>query len=99
MVRLVASKVLSPVMKTIKKAPPCAACLFAKAQRRAWRNRSKSKTIRRQGHTVPGKGKSVEHMISHQSGLISQVPGALTHNRYLGAVTMVDHASNFVIPT
>eukprot|EP00957_Ditylum_brightwellii_P023560 1778306-Ditylum_brightwellii.AAC.1 len=34
-------------------------------------------------------------MISHQPRLIPQVTGALTHDRYWGALTMVDHASNF----
>eukprot|EP00957_Ditylum_brightwellii_P032801 2486754-Ditylum_brightwellii.AAC.1 len=34
-------------------------------------------------------------MISHQPGLIPQVTGTLTQDRYWGAVTMVDHASNF----
>eukprot|EP00957_Ditylum_brightwellii_P013992 1055594-Ditylum_brightwellii.AAC.1 len=34
-------------------------------------------------------------MISHQSGLIPQVAGTLSHDRYWGAVTMMDHASNF----
>eukprot|EP00957_Ditylum_brightwellii_P146657 11163606-Ditylum_brightwellii.AAC.1 len=34
-------------------------------------------------------------MVSHQPGPIPQVTGALTYDIYWGAVTMVDHASNF----
>eukprot|EP00957_Ditylum_brightwellii_P170956 13012712-Ditylum_brightwellii.AAC.1 len=34
-------------------------------------------------------------MISHQLGLIPQVTGTLTHDNYWGAVTMMDHVSNF----
>eukprot|EP00957_Ditylum_brightwellii_P179057 13639747-Ditylum_brightwellii.AAC.1 len=34
-------------------------------------------------------------MISHQPGLILQVIGTLTHDRYWVEVTMVDHASKF----
>eukprot|EP00957_Ditylum_brightwellii_P212331 15367190-Ditylum_brightwellii.AAC.1 len=34
-------------------------------------------------------------MISHQPDLIPQVTGRLAHDKYWGAVTMVDHASTF----
>eukprot|EP00957_Ditylum_brightwellii_P087364 6649735-Ditylum_brightwellii.AAC.1 len=34
-------------------------------------------------------------MISHQPGIIPQVTGALTHDRYWGSFTMVDYASIF----
>eukprot|EP00957_Ditylum_brightwellii_P020464 1542624-Ditylum_brightwellii.AAC.1 len=34
-------------------------------------------------------------MISHQPVLVPQVTGRFTNDKYWGAVTMVDHASNF----
>eukprot|EP00957_Ditylum_brightwellii_P199690 15222567-Ditylum_brightwellii.AAC.1 len=83
------------VIKTIKKAPLCAAYLFDKAQRMAWRTRAETKPIWKKGYTKPGKGTSAEHMISNQPELISQVIRTLTHDTYWGAVNMVDHTSNF----
>eukprot|EP00957_Ditylum_brightwellii_P097177 7400850-Ditylum_brightwellii.AAC.1 len=86
---------LPPVLKQVKKAPHCAACLFVKAQRRAWRTKGTRRIMRKGTHKIPGKGTSANHMISYQPGLIPQVAGTLTHARYWGAVTMVDHAPNF----
>eukprot|EP00957_Ditylum_brightwellii_P062411 4736092-Ditylum_brightwellii.AAC.1 len=87
--------ILPPVLKQVKKAPPCTACLFAKAQRRALRTKGTHRTIRKGTHKTPGKVTSAGRMISHQPGLIPQVTGTLTYDRYWGGVTMVDHASNF----
>eukprot|EP00957_Ditylum_brightwellii_P102005 7774513-Ditylum_brightwellii.AAC.1 len=72
--RILAEKGASPsAIKYVKKAPQCAACLFAKAQKRAWCNKGKrSGTIRKAHHTSPGKSTSADHIISHQSGLIPQ---------------------------
>ena len=95
MVRLAKRGVIPARISRVKKAPPCAACLFAKAQRRAWRSRKKAKSIRKTTDSDPRKGTSVDHMISRQPGLIPQVTGTLTHDRYWGSVTVVDHASNF----
>eukprot|EP00957_Ditylum_brightwellii_P043221 3275593-Ditylum_brightwellii.AAC.1 len=80
MLRLAHREVLPPVIKYVKKVPPCAACRFATAQRRAWRTKAKAKTIRNQGHTAPGKSTSANHMTSHQPGLIPHVTGALSHD-------------------
>eukprot|EP00957_Ditylum_brightwellii_P204672 15340361-Ditylum_brightwellii.AAC.1 len=53
MVRLAERKVIRSAIKHIQKVSPCAACLFAKAQRRAWRNQQKKlKTIRKGHHTT-----------------------------------------------
>ena len=65
---------------------------FAKAQKR---RRGKDKSIRKPNHNKPGKGTSADHMVSHQPGLIPQVTGKLTHDRYSGSTTFVDHASNY----
>eukprot|EP00957_Ditylum_brightwellii_P094592 7204765-Ditylum_brightwellii.AAC.1 len=96
MVRLAERGTLPSVMKYVKKAPPCVACLFARTQRRAWCSKRKQNgTIQKAHHTSPGKRTSADHIISHQLGLIPQVTGKLTHDKYWGAVTMVNHASNF----
>eukprot|EP00957_Ditylum_brightwellii_P126984 9681427-Ditylum_brightwellii.AAC.1 len=97
MVRLAKRKVIPSAIKHTQKAPPCTTCLFTKAQRRAWRNqRKKLKSIRKRHHINLGDGTSADHIISHQPGLIPQVTGRLTHEKFWGAVTMVDHATRFV---
>eukprot|EP00957_Ditylum_brightwellii_P189859 14453983-Ditylum_brightwellii.AAC.1 len=89
MIRLAERGALQSAIKYAKKAPPCAACLFAKAQRRAWCSKSKRNgTIRKAHHTSPGKGTSADHISSHQPDLIPQVTGKLTHDKCWGAVTI-----------
>eukprot|EP00957_Ditylum_brightwellii_P086109 6551462-Ditylum_brightwellii.AAC.1 len=73
MIRLAEQGTIPPAIKHIRKAPPYAACIFAKAQKQAWRNKGGRKSsIRRKHHSTPGKGTSTDHMISHQPGLIPQ---------------------------
>eukprot|EP00957_Ditylum_brightwellii_P203150 15333441-Ditylum_brightwellii.AAC.2 len=73
MVRLAERGALPSAIKYTKKAPPCASCLFTKAQRRAWHNEGKQNgIIRKDHHTSPGKGALADHIISHQPGLILQ---------------------------
>eukprot|EP00957_Ditylum_brightwellii_P147186 11207913-Ditylum_brightwellii.AAC.1 len=91
MVWLAERKVIPSAIRYIQKAPPCAACLFAKAQRRAWRNqRKKLKFIRKKHHTNPGDGTSADHVILHQPGLIPQVTGRLSHEKFWGRGTTVE---------
>eukprot|EP00957_Ditylum_brightwellii_P036361 2753299-Ditylum_brightwellii.AAC.1 len=72
MQRLAECGVIPKLIKYVEKAPPCAVCLFAKAQNRAWRFRGKKKHIRKASHNAPDRGTLVDHMISHQPGLIPQ---------------------------
>eukprot|EP00957_Ditylum_brightwellii_P139148 10606319-Ditylum_brightwellii.AAC.1 len=83
MARLAERGVIPKAINHVKKAPPCAACLFAKAQ---W------KTC----HDALRKGTSVDHMISHWPALIPQVTVILASKWYWDSVTMVDHATGFV---
>eukprot|EP00957_Ditylum_brightwellii_P087078 6627895-Ditylum_brightwellii.AAC.1 len=83
MVRLAKREVLPSAIKYVKKAPPCVACLFAKAQRIAWHNKGKRNgTIRKALYTSSGKGTSTDHINFHQPGLIPYVTGKLTHDKY-----------------
>eukprot|EP00957_Ditylum_brightwellii_P154690 11773579-Ditylum_brightwellii.AAC.1 len=96
MIRLAEQGTIPPSLKHIRKAPPCAACIFSKAQKQAWRNKGGRKSvIRKKHHNIPGKGTSADHMISHQPCLILQVTGTLTHERYWSATTMVDYTSSY----
>eukprot|EP00957_Ditylum_brightwellii_P085375 6494986-Ditylum_brightwellii.AAC.1 len=96
MVRLAECGTISTALKHIRKVPPCAECIFDKAQKKAWRTKGSRKSLtRKKHHSTPGKGTSADHMISHQPDLMPQVTGKLTHERYWGTVTMVDHASSY----
>ena len=46
----------------------------------------------------PGVGTSCDHLISHDPGLMPQVTGRLTHNKYCGAAVFIDHFSNAIYP-
>eukprot|EP00957_Ditylum_brightwellii_P002271 174735-Ditylum_brightwellii.AAC.1 len=71
MIRLAKKGIIPSALKYIKKAPPCAAYLFANAQRKAWRTRKKqNSSIRKKYYSKPGKGISADHMISHKPVLI-----------------------------
>eukprot|EP00957_Ditylum_brightwellii_P154256 11739169-Ditylum_brightwellii.AAC.1 len=67
MVWLAERKVIPSAIKYIQKIPPCAACLIAKAQMRAWRTqRKKLRSIKKKHHTNPGDGTSAGHIVSDQ---------------------------------
>ncbi len=83
-------------LASIKKVPPCASCIFGRATKRSW-----SKTgdghhfIRRPEHDKPGKGVSVDQLVSAQPGIIPQSGGTLTTDRIWGATCFSDHYSGF----
>ena len=83
-------------LSKVTKMPPCAACIFAKMQKRRWREaHSKGGSIRDAKDTSPGSGTSCDHIISAQPGLIPQSTGTLTYKRFGGAVLFIDHFSGF----
>jgi hypothetical protein len=78
-------------------APLCVACQFGTAHRRPWRNKGKEHgSIRKKGEVEPGDGQSIDQIVSSQPGLIPQMSGFLTSERYFGATTVVDHVSDYV---
>ena len=94
MQKLAKKGIIPGKLAAIKKAPPCAACIFAKAHKRAWRtSRSEGRAISRRGDLSPGQGTSCDHIISKQPGLLPQVTGNPTNKRYGGAAVFVDHYS------
>eukprot|EP00978_Attheya_sp_CCMP212_P040126 scaffold215756_cov65-Attheya_sp.AAC.1 len=72
--------------------PKCSACLFGKATRKAWRTKAKQKK-KLQTATAPGQCISVDQMESPTPGLIAQMKGALTKDRYKYVTIYVDHFS------
>jgi hypothetical protein len=74
------------------KNPKCAACLYGKSTRRAWRTKAAQKR-KLQIATRPGQCVSVDQMESPTPGFIAQMKGALTKGRYRYATVYVDHYS------
>ena len=69
--------------------PICTACQYAKATRRKWRDKP------RKDHTtfkptIPGQVVSVDQLVSPTPGLIAQMTGFLTTQRYRYATVYVD---------
>jgi hypothetical protein len=75
------------------KAPRCAACLFGKATRRAWRSKAPLNQRTVPPVTAPGSVVAVDQMISATPGLIAQMRGFITHKRYNVTTVFVDHFS------
>ena len=74
------------------KIPSCSTCLYGKATKRAWR--SKQEKQRQSNNTLmPGEVISVDQMLSPVPGLIAQMMGFLTKQRYKYATVFVDEAS------
>ena len=73
--------------------PKCAACLYGRATKRAWRSRAPPNAMTIPPATAPGAVVSVDQMESAVPGLIAQMKGFLTHQRYNVATIYVDHFS------
>ena len=76
--------------------PLCVSCQFGTAHRRPWRFSKQSGKIRKEKEVKPGDGQSIDQIVSAQPGLIPQMSGFLTKERYYGATTIVDHVSDYV---
>ena len=60
------------------KVPKCAACMFAKARRRAWRSKTPVNKIKTPPVLAPGSVVSMDQMISAVPGFIAQMRGFIT---------------------
>ena len=97
MKRLAKRKLTPFSLALVNKPPLCEACIFAKAQKRAWRSKgSIVHSIRSPQQTLPGDGTSCDHITSKQPSLMPQVTGSLTHRRCQGVTIFLDHATTFV---
>ena len=74
------------------KIPSCSACLYGKATKRAWRSKLGKKRAEKKSFN-PGEVISVDQMVSPVPGLIAQMVGFLTRQRYKYATVFVDQAS------
>ena len=74
------------------KIPSCSAFLYGKATKRAWRSKQ-GKQRQEKKALKPGEIISVDRMVSPVRGLITQMVGFLTRQRYNCATVFVDQAS------
>ena len=75
--------------------PQCAACQFGRATKVPWRTKGESNKRKIRTTTAAGQCVSVDQMESTTPGLIAQLKGRATRNRYLYATVFVDHFSRF----
>ena len=74
------------------KIPKCVACLYGKATKRPWRSRARNRN-KLFVATKPGQVVSIDQMESSTPGLIAQMRGFLTKQRYRVATVFTDHYS------
>ena len=84
---------LPAYLSRVKNHPKCAACMFGKATRRAWRTKSPANRLNTPPATGPGAVVAVDQMISSTPGLIGQMRGFITRKRYMVSTVFVDHYS------
>ena len=74
--------------------PICSACQYGKATRRPWRQKTNKNLAEVEPSSRPGDCVSVDQSIAGTPGLIAQLAGFMTKERYRVATVFVDHYSN-----
>ena len=75
--------------------PECAACRFGRATKVPWRTKGVSNKTSLHTATSPGQCVSIDQVESTTPGLIAQLKGKPTRQRYRYATIFVDHYSRF----
>ena len=75
--------------------PVCSACQYAKATRRPWRAKIASRSNHLIPPSKPGEVISVDQLVSPVPGLIAQMTGFITKQRYKYATVYIDQFSGF----
>jgi len=73
--------------------PVCTACMYAKATKKQWRDKTRKSDAEPVRPTRPGQIVSVDQLVSPTPGLIAQMTGFLTSKRYCYATVYVDQYS------
>ena len=92
LLRHMATQGLIPKSLATCEPPKCPSCIYGKQTRRPWRTKGTTSSIG-PTPTAPGDCVSVDQLISPTPGLIAQVKGWLTHDRYKAATIFADHFS------
>jgi hypothetical protein len=74
--------------------PVCAGCMYGKLTKQPWRVKNSSSQIAEKV-TMPGECVSVDQLYSTVPGLIAQLKGIPTRQRYQLATVFVDHSSDY----
>jgi hypothetical protein len=77
-IRQMASRGDLPIGLATCQIPKCAACMYGKATRRAWRTKAPINAIANKQVTAPGAVVSMDQLVSAVPGLIGQMKGFLT---------------------
>ena len=93
--KLMAKQGIIPPKYRHTEMPFCAACAYGKATRKPWRSRTSNNKDETERPAVPGSVVSVDQMISPTPGLIAQMTGMLTTQRYSCATVYVDQYSGY----
>ena len=93
-IQVMAEQGLLPTRLATCAIPVCSACQFGKSSKRPWRQKTRRNGAEVERAQSPGDVISVDQMISRTPGLIAQMEGFLTKDRYTCATVFVDHNSN-----
>ena len=98
LIRLANLGIIPRRLRKVTQFPVCPSCLFGKHHKRPWRTKGKSnvRRIRKESDDKPGANTSIDHMVSAQPGLIPQVTGTLTLDRFWAACIFVDHFTGYL---
>ncbi len=89
-----AKRGLLPKSLATCKVPICSACMYGKATRKAWRGK-KTKSDKSHAPTTAGAVIGVDQLVSPTAGVIAQMAGRPTLQRYKYATVFVDHATGY----
>ena len=81
LLRLSKRVIIPSNISSIRKLPPCVACLFVKSHKRPWITKGKflGNSIRKTSETRPDAMTSIYQMVSAQPVLLPQVTGYITY--------------------
>ena len=75
--------------------PVCTSCMYGKATKSPWRSKNSKNQVEANKPSRPGECISVDQLISQSPGLISQMRGRPTHQRYTCASVYVDQFTDY----
>ena len=70
-------------------------CMFGELQRRKWRRKTFTSSIRKHSHNKPGKWVSTDQLVSMQPGLVPRISDRHTRERNTAVTCFMDHKSDF----
>ena len=77
--------------------PVCASCMFGCAHKKPWRVKGKEKyVIRSESKTSTGDNTPLDALTSSTPGIIPQISGFLTSDRFWAATVFVDHTTLYM---